>query len=359
MLYYWLYPLHERFHSLNVFKYITFRSTYAIITALLLSFLLGPATIRWLQRRNFAERIRADVPEHHRPKAGTPTMGGILILVSFLIPALLWADVARPAVLAAVTATILFGAIGIADDTTKMRDGHGMKSRTKFLLQLLACVPVFLLVAGEEGLADTLTKVYIPFLKNVQVDLGWWYWIFAAIVVVGASNAVNLTDGLDGLAIGPIIIAFTAYTFFSYVSGHAHFSGYLQIPFIKGMGEITVLCGAVVGASLGFLWYNSYPAQMFMGNTGSVSLGALLGVVAILTKHEIILLLVGGIFVVEALSVIIQVASFKLTRKRVFLMAPIHHHFEKLGWPETKVTIRFWIVSILLALLSLSTLKLR
>lgn len=359
MLYHWLYPLHEQFHSLNVFRYITFRATYAIITALVLSFLFGPALIRWLAKRNFGERIREDVPEHHRPKAGTPTMGGLLILVSFFVPAVLWADIFSPSVLAALLASILFGVIGIADDATKLRDGHGMAGRTKLLLQMFACVPVFMLIAADESLGEGVTRVYIPFFKNVQPDFGIFYWLFAALVVVGASNAVNLTDGLDGLAIGPIIVAFSAYTFLSYVSGHANFSGYLQIPFIKGVGEITIICGAVVGASLGFLWYNSYPAQVFMGNTGSVALGALLGVVALLTKHEILLLLVGGIFVIEALSVIIQVGVYKMTRKRVFLMAPIHHHFEKLGWPEPKVTIRFWIASILLALLSLSTLKLR
>ncbi|MBI5177819.1 MAG: phospho-N-acetylmuramoyl-pentapeptide-transferase [Nitrospinae bacterium] len=359
MIYHLLYPWHEQYHFLNVFKYITFRATYAVITALLLSFLFGPSFIAFLVRKSFGERIRPDVPEHHRPKAGTPTMGGLLIVFSFVLPAILWADISSYSVMAAVLCVILFGAIGLADDATKLKDGKGMKAKSKMLLMLAACVPVLGLIAAEEGLDGSLTRLYIPFFKNFQPDLGWLYFVFAALVIVGASNAVNLTDGLDGLAIGPIIVAFAAYTFISYVSGHAAFSSYLQIPFIKGVGEVTVLCGAVAGASLGFLWYNAYPAQMFMGNTGSVPLGALLGVVAILTKHEIILLLIGGIFVVEALSVIIQVSYFKMTRKRVFLMAPIHHHFEKLGWPEPKVTIRFWIVSVLLALLSLSTLKLR
>ena len=359
MIYHLLYPLHEQFHVFNIFKYLTFRTTYAVITALLLSFLFGPSFINFLVRKNFGERIRADVPEHHRPKAGTPTMGGLLIIFSFIVPALLWADVLSYSVMAAILCTVLFGAIGVMDDAAKMKDGHGMKAKAKILLQLLACVPLLALISADESLHTTFTRIYIPFFKNFQPDLGIFYYVFAALVIVGASNAVNLTDGLDGLAIGPIIVAFTAYTFISYVSGHAVFSSYLQIPFIKGVGEVSVLCGAVVGASLGFLWYNSYPAQMFMGNAGSVPLGALLGVVAILTKHEIMLLMVGGIFVVEALSVIIQVSYFKMTRKRVFLMAPIHHHFEKLGWPEPKVTIRFWIVSVLLALLSLSTLKLR
>ncbi|MBI3581731.1 MAG: phospho-N-acetylmuramoyl-pentapeptide-transferase [Nitrospinae bacterium] len=359
MTYHLLYPWHETYHFLNVFKYITFRTTYATITALLLSFIFGPPLIEYLAKKNFGERIRTDVPEHHRPKAGTPTMGGLLILASLVIPGLMWADVASYSVMAALLTAVLFGAIGLLDDATKLKDGHGMRARLKIILQILACVPVLYLVSNEEGLRGTLTHVYIPFFKLVKPDLGPFYFVFAGLVIIGASNAVNLTDGLDGLAIGPVIVAFGTYAFISYVAGHAHFSSYLQIPFIKGVGEVTVICGAVVGASLGFLWYNAYPAQLFMGNTGSVPLGALLGTVAILTKHEVILLLIGGIFVVEALSVIIQVGYFKLTRKRVFLMAPIHHHFEKLGWAETKVTTRFWIVSVLLALLSLSTLKLR
>jgi phospho-N-acetylmuramoyl-pentapeptide-transferase len=359
MIYHLAYPWHEVFHFLNVFKYITFRATYATITALVLSFLLGPPLIRYLVRKNFGERIRTDVPEHHMAKSGTPTMGGILIIGSFIVPGLLWADITSHSVMATLLAALLFALIGLQDDATKLKDGKGMSARLKLLLQALACIPVLYLVSMEEGLRGTLTHVYIPFFKNVKPDLGIFYYLFAMLVIIGSSNAVNLTDGLDGLAIGPILVAFSAYTVLSYVAGHAHFSNYLQIPFIKGVGEVTVLCGAVVGASLGFLWYNAYPAQIFMGNTGSVPLGALLGVVAIVTKQEIILTLVGGIFVVEAMSVIIQVAYFKLTRKRVFLMAPIHHHFEKLGWPESKVTIRFWIISVLLALLSLSTLKLR
>ncbi|MBI3793760.1 MAG: phospho-N-acetylmuramoyl-pentapeptide-transferase [Nitrospinae bacterium] len=359
MIYHFLYPWHDTFHFLNVFKYITFRTTYAVITSLVLSFLLGPPFIQYLARKNFGERIRSDVPENHRAKGGTPTMGGLLILASFVLPALLWADVASHSVMAAILTAVLFGLIGVYDDATKLHDGRGISGRRKLLLQALACVPILFLVSQDEALRGTLTHVYIPFFKHLKPDLGYLYYIFAALVIIGASNAVNLTDGLDGLAIGPIIISFTAYTFISYVAGHALFSGYLQIPFIKGVGEVTVLCGAVVGASLGFLWFNAYPAQVFMGNTGSVPLGALLGVTSILTKHELLLMLVGGIFVVEALSVIMQVGYFKMTHKRVFLMAPIHHHFEKLGWPETKVTTRFWIISILLALLSLSTLKLR
>jgi phospho-N-acetylmuramoyl-pentapeptide-transferase len=359
LIYHLAYPWHETYHVMNVFKYITFRTTYAVITALLLSFLFGPSFIEYLARKNFGERIRTDAPEHHKPKAGTPTMGGLLILASFIIPGLLWADITSHSVMAALLTAVLFGLIGVLDDTTKLKDGKGIKARVKIILQTLACVPVLYLISMEEGLRGTLTHVYIPFFKHIKPDLGVLYYLFAAVVIIGASNAVNLTDGLDGLAIGPVIVAFTSYMIISYVAGHAHFSAYLQIPFIKGVSEVTILCGAVVGASLGFLWYNAYPAQLFMGNTGSVPLGALLGVTAILTKHEIILLFIGGIFVVEALSVIIQVLYFKMTRKRVFLMAPIHHHFEKLGWAETKVTTRFWIISVLLALLSLSTLKLR
>lgn len=359
MLYEFLYSFHEELSVFNVFKYITFRTTLAAITALLLSFFLGPVLIRYLYSKNFGERIREDAPDHHNAKAGTPTMGGLLILVGTLIPCLLWANLSNILVVSALLTVVLFGAIGIYDDVIKLRDGEGLSARKHFLLQCIATAPILLLIASDPGFDGALTRVYIPFFKNLQPELSFAYYLFAMLVIVGASNAVNLTDGLDGLAIGPIIIAFSAYTVIAYVSGHAGFAKYLQIPFVQNAGELSVICGAVVGASLGFLWYNSYPAQLFMGNTGSVSTGAALGVVAVMTKHEIILLLVGGIFVVEALSVIIQVVYFKLTNKRFFLMAPLHHHFEKKGWAEPKVIIRFWIVAILLALVSLSTLKLR
>jgi len=359
MFFEFLTPLSEEYQIFNVFRYITFRTTWAVITALVLSFMLGKPLIAWLTHRNLGERIREDAPDHHNVKEGTPTMGGVLIIISIIIPCLLWVDLTNRLILASLLTIVLFGGIGILDDTTKMRDGDGLKPKKHFLLQIIASIPILVLISSEPSLSGTLTHIYIPFFKNLQPDLSWGYYVFAVLVIVGASNAVNLTDGLDGLAIGPVIVAFSSYMVISYVSGHAGFAEYLHLPFIKGVGEIAVLCGTVVGASLGFLWYNTYPAQIFMGNVGSVSLGALLGVVAVITKNEIILLLIGGIFVVEALSVIIQVASFKLTGKRVFLMAPLHHHFEKKGWAEPKVIIRFWIVSILLALVSLSTLKLR
>ena len=359
MFYHLFYPLHDTYSVFNVFKYITFRSAYAVVTALVISFILGPPLIRYQASRKIGEKVNHEYLEHHIPKAGTPTMGGILIIVSLLIPTLLWADLTNRFVWTAIMTVILYGAIGLADDIIKFRNSVGMRARTKFLLQVIAAVPVLVVLSGHPSYGGEFTQVQFPFFKNLQPDLGWFYYVFAVLVIVGASNAVNLTDGLDGLAIGPVVIAFGAYTVISYLSGHAGFADYLQIKFIKGMGESTVLCGAVVGASIGFLWYNSYPAQVFMGNVGSISMGALLGVIALMTKHEIILLLIGGIFVTEALSVIIQVGYFKATGKRVFLMAPLHHHFEKKGWPEPKVITRFWIVAFLLALISLSTLKLR
>ncbi len=359
MLYQFLYSLSDQFSALNVFKYITFRTSLSLLMALTISFLLGPVFIDYLKRKNFGERIREDAPDHHNEKAGTPTMGGLLIIVATIIPVFLWLDITNRLVLASVLTIILFGGIGIYDDVTKLRDGYGLPAKSHFLLQFLATIPILYIISTDPGLEANLTKVYLPFFKNFQPDLSFGYYFFAMLVIVGASNAVNLTDGLDGLAIGPIIIAFSAYTVIAYISGHAGFAKYLQIPFIQNAGELTILCGAVVGSSLGFLWYNSYPAQVFMGNTGSVSTGALLGVIAIVTKHELILILIGGIFVVEALSVIIQVGYYKMTKKRFFLMAPIHHHFEKKGWSEPKVIIRFWIIAILLAFISLTTLKLR
>lgn len=351
--------MHETFSVFNVFRYITFRSSYAVVTALLLSFILGPMLIRYLTSRNLGERVNHEYLEHHVPKTGTPTMGGILIILSMIIPTLLWADLTNGFVWACILTVVLYGGIGILDDIIKLKDGVGLSMRVKFLLQVAAAIPILFFLSGIQGYGSDFTRVQFPFFKNMRPDFSYFYYIFAVLVITGASNAVNLTDGLDGLAIGPIIIAFAAYTLISYVVGHAVFADYLQISFIKGMGEVTVLCGAVVGASVGFLWFNSYPAQIFMGNVGSISMGALLGVVALITKHEIILLLVGGIFVTEALSVIIQVGWYKMTKKRVFLMAPLHHHFEKKGWAEPKVITRFWIIAFLLALISLSTLKLR
>jgi len=359
MLYDFLYSLHEEHSLFNVFRYITFRSALSAITAFAVALLLGPVMIRYLSQKDFGERIREDAPDHHRVKAGTPTMGGLLILIATMLPVILWVDLSNSFIVVAIITIMLFGAIGFYDDITKLRDGYGLPAKKHFVLQFIAVIPILFILANDSSFGGTFTHLYIPFFKNVQPDLSFVYYLFAAFVIVGASNAVNLTDGLDGLAIGPIIIAFASYTAIAYLAGHSGFAKYLQIPFVKNGGELSVLCSAVVGASLGFLWYNAYPAQIFMGNTGSVSTGALLGVVAVMTKNEIILISVGGIFVVEALSVIIQVGYYKMTKKRFFLMAPIHHHFEKKGWAEPKVITRFWIVSIILALASLSTLKLR
>ena len=351
--------MHESYSFFNVFRYITFRSSYAVVTALVLSFILGPLLIRYLTRKNLGEKVDGQYLEHHVPKTGTPTMGGILIIVSLIIPTLLWADLTNYYVWACLMTVVLFGAIGLFDDIVKQKNNIGLNMRTKFFLQVMACIPILIFLSRIPGYESGFTSVQFPFFKDLRPDFSYFYYLFAVVVITGASNAVNLTDGLDGLAIGPIIIAFGAYTVIGYVVGHAGFADYLQISYIRGMGEVTVLCGAVVGASLGFLWFNSYPAQIFMGNVGSISMGALLGVVALITKHEIILVLIGGIFVTEAISVIIQVGYYKMTKKRFFLMAPLHHHFEKKGWAEPKVIIRFWIVAILLALISLSTLKLR
>ncbi len=358
MLYNLLYPLHTEFSFLNVFRYITFRTIYAILTALVISFILGPIIIRMLQRYHIGQSVREDGPKSHLGKSGTPTMGGILILVAMILSTLLWADLLNPYVWLAILATVGFGLIGFWDDFLKVskRQSKGLLPRYKFGLQILLALTISVILYHLPAYSTQLT---VPFFKDVNPDLGWFYIVFAVLVIVGASNAVNLTDGLDGLAIGPVIVAALAYTVVAYVSGHKKFAEYLLISYMEGAGELSVFCGAIVGASLGFLWFNTYPASVFMGDVGSLPLGGALGTVAVISKHELLLLLVGGLFVIEALSVIFQVASFKARGKRVFLMAPIHHHFELKGWEEPKVVIRFWIISIILALLSLSTLKLR
>ncbi len=360
MLYHLLFPLHETYSVFNVFRYITFRTAYAILTALIISFIFGPWIIKKLQEKQIGERIREDVPHSHRSKAGTPTMGGIMILFALFVPTLLWADLTNKYVWLAMFSTLSFGLIGVLDDYLKLKNRKdGLKGKEKFAMQAAAAAVVVLFLYLDKEFLPVMTKLYVPFLKNVRPEIDGIYILFAILVIVGTSNAVNLTDGLDGLAIGPIIIATTAYMIIAYITGHFNFSNYLNIQHIRGAGELTIFCGAAVGASLGFLWFNSYPAQVFMGNVGSTALGGMLGTVAVITKHELILLIIGGIFVVEALSVILQVASFKLTGKRIFKMAPLHHHFEMSGWEEPKVIVRFWIVAIILALLSLSTLKLR
>jgi phospho-N-acetylmuramoyl-pentapeptide-transferase len=358
MLYHLLYPLHTKFSALFVFKYITFRTIYATITALLISFLLGPWLIERLQRLQMGQSIRKLGPESHFKKEGTPTMGGVLILTAIVIPTLLWADLTNRYIWLTLLVTVGYGIIGFTDDLLKVRkkNSDGLSPRQKMFWQLFIALAVGLVLYSYAAFPTTLS---VPFFKSLRPDLGWLYVPFAMLVIVGASNAVNLTDGLDGLAIGPVIIAAGTYLLFAYLVGHANLATYLQITGVPGAGELAVLCGAMVGAGLGFLWFNSYPAQVFMGDIGSLALGGAIGTIAVITKHEIVLVIVGGIFVMEALSVIAQVTSFRLYGKRIFRMAPIHHHFELKGWPEPKIIVRFWIISIILALIGLSTLKLR
>jgi phospho-N-acetylmuramoyl-pentapeptide-transferase len=358
MLSKFLYLLHMDYSWLNVFRYITFRIILSALSSLVLFFIFGGWAIKKLRSLQIKQYIREDGPPNHVTKAGTPTMGGCIILPVIIISWFMWGELNIYAWLMIFT-IICFGLIGFADDTLKMsrKNSHGLTVRTKLFLQILVALAVAIVLEIYPGFDFRLN---VPFFKNIHPDLGLWYIPFAAFIIVGASNAVNLTDGLDGLAIGPIIIAFMSYLIFSYLSGRVDWATYLQIPYAAGSGELSVICGAIVGAGLGFLWYNTYPAEIFMGDVGSLPLGAALGTVAVITKQELALILVGGLFVVEALSVIFQVAYFKITGgQRIFRMAPIHHHFELKGWPESKVTVRFWIIAIILALLSLSTLKLR
>ena len=362
MLYHLLYPLHTDIQLLNVFRYITFRTAGASVTALALSLVLGPLLIRRLREFQIGQVIRAEGPQTHRPKAGTPTMGGLLILTAALVPTLLWADLTNVYVWIAVLTTAAYGAIGFADDYLKIvrRSHHGLLPRYKMGYQILAGVIVggVLLVLQHENVYNT--RLVFPFFKRLIPDLGWAYLPFAAFVLVAESNAVNLTDGLDGLAISVFAISAAAYTALTYVTGHRVFADYLLLVHIPRAAELTVFGGSLVGASLGFLWYNSYPAEIFMGDVGSLALGAALGTVAILIKQELLLVIVGGVFVLEALSVVIQVGYFRMTGgKRFFRMAPLHHHFEQIGWSESKVIWRFVIVGIIFALFSLMTLKLR
>ena len=358
MLYLLLYPLHTEFSVLYVFRFITFRTIYAAITALVISFILGPWLIHQLSNLQIGQTIRKVGPESHFQKEGTPTMGGTLILLAIVLPTLLWADLTNVYVWVTLLVTIGFGAVGFVDDyrKVKLRNSEGLSARQKMFWLLLIALAATLILFFYPPFQTTLA---FPFFKGLRPDLGLFYIPFAMVVVVGASNAVNLTDGLDGLAIGPMIIAAGTYLIFAYVAGHARVADYLQISNIPGSGELSVMCGSMVGAGLGFLWFNTYPAQVFMGDVGSLSLGGALGIIAVITKQEIVLVIVGGIFVVEALSVIFQVTSFRLYGRRIFRMAPIHHHFELKGWPEPKIIVRFWIISIILALVALSTLKLR
>lgn len=358
MLYLLLYPLHSTYSAFNVFRYITFRAALAALMALMISFLLGPQLIRLLVAKQVGQPIREDVPATHTAKAGTPTMGGSLILLALLLSTVLLADITNLYITLALCVTAGFGAIGFADDALKLkrRSSKGLTARTKLLLQLAVAFVAAVILYRLPYFSSVLG---MPFFKNVRPDLGVWYIPVAMLVIVGASNAVNLTDGLDGLAIGPVMTAAATYAFIAYLTGHLKLAEYLQIPYVAGVGELSIFCAAIVASGLGFLWFNTYPAQMFMGDVGSLALGASLGIVAVMSKNEILLVVVGGVFVIEALSVIFQVLSYKLRRKRVFLMAPIHHHYELKGWPEPQIIVRFWIISIICSLVALSTLKLR
>jgi phospho-N-acetylmuramoyl-pentapeptide-transferase len=362
MLYHLLYDLHETFSVFNVFRYITFRTASAALTALVIAFIFGPALIRLMTRVKFGQYIREEGPQSHQKKAGTPTMGGLMIHLCILVPTLLWADLTNPYIWIALFVTLAFGTIGFYDDWQKLakRRNLGLTAKQKFGLQVLVAALAGSAIAYLPQIHNTWsTTLTFPFFKDLVLDLGWFYVPFVVFIIVGSSNAVNLTDGLDGLAIGCTVIAATAYTILTYAAGHARIADYLNIAWVPGTGEVAVFCGAMVGAALGFLWFNAHPAEIFMGDVGSLALGGVIGTLAVIIKQEILLAIVGGLFVVEAMSVILQVASFKSTGRRIFKMSPIHHHFELSGWSETKVVVRFWIIALIFALIGLSTLKLR
>lgn len=362
MFYHLLYPLHDQWSALNVFQYITFRAAYAAVTSLLICFIFGDWLIRRLERMQIGETIRSDGPSHHNGKAGTPTMGGVLILAAIVLPTLLWADLSNRFVLLALLATVWMGVIGFLDDYLKVVKKHpkGMIGRVKLAGQIGFSILLYVCLRKFSPENVHLSATSVPFLKDVLLDWGVLYLPLLVCVVAGTSNAVNLTDGLDGLAIGLSGLAFVGFGVVAYLTGNVVFSDYLNIIYLPGAGELAVYCATVVGAGLGFLWFNAHPARIFMGDTGSLALGGALGTVAILVKRELLLVIVGGLFLVEALSVILQVASFRWRgRKRVFRMAPLHHHFELGGWSETQVVVRFWIIGILLLLISLTTIKLQ
>lgn len=358
MIYHILYPLSEQFGLFNVFRYITFRSIYAMLTALILAIIIGPTCIRWLSKLKFGQYIKEGGPDH-QSKSGTPTMGGLLFGMCMLISVFLWADLTNKYVWLTIMVFVGFGAIGFVDDYLKVVRKHndGLTARAKLLAQVVVGLGAASLLVS---FPEYSTQLMAPFFKNVRPDLSWLYVPFAVFVMIGASNGVNLTDGLDGLAIGPAVVSAGCFALFVYVAGHVNLASYLQVAYVAGVGEVTVICGAMVGAGLGFLWYNAFPAQVFMGDVGSLSIGGTLGFIAVLCKQELLLVIVGGLFVIETLSVIVQVGYFKLSGgKRIFRMAPLHHHFEKKGVHESKIIIRFWILSLLLAVMALGTLKLR
>ena len=352
--------LSEYYSGFNVFQYLTFRAILGVLTALVISFVIGPWMIRRLSLYKIGQQVRADGPQTHLSKAGTPTMGGTLILVAVAISTLLWSDLSNRFVWTVLVVTLLFGAVGFIDDYKKLRYGNakGLSARAKYFWQSVFGLgaAVFLYVTA---VSPTETTFFVPVFKDLHWQLGWLFIPLTYFVIVGSSNAVNLTDGLDGLAIMPTVLVAGALGIFSYATGHANFSEYLQIPYVAGVGEVVVFCGALVGAGLGFLWFNAYPAQVFMGDVGALALGAALGLIAVMVRQELVLVIMGGVFVMETVSVILQVASFKLTGRRIFRMAPLHHHFELKGWPEPRVIVRFWIVTVILVLVGLATLKLR
>ena len=362
MLYYFLTPYIENLNFLNLFNYLTFRAGGALFTAFFISLFLGPKFIKKLKSvQKKGQPIRLDGPKSHLVnKVGTPTMGGMLILISLFVAILFWADLSSNIVWLIFSITILFGLIGALDDYNKLKNNssEGFKATYRLIVEFLICF-LFVFLFNKIINPNLVNIVFIPFTKGFFIDLGNFYYIFAAIVIVGSANAVNLTDGLDGLAIGPIMITTLSFAFIAYFTGNLIYSEYLKIPYVSDTGELVIICASLIGAGLGFLWFNAPPAMVFMGDTGSLSIGGTIGAIAVATKHEIILSLIGGIFVLEALSVFAQIISFKLTGKRIFRMAPIHHHFEQKGWSEATIVIRFWIISIILALLGLASLKLR
>jgi phospho-N-acetylmuramoyl-pentapeptide-transferase len=361
-MFYFLSALSDQFQAFNLFRYITFRSGGAVITALLISFISGSRVIAWLKsKQGDGQPIRDDGPEGHLlRKKGTPTMGGVLILLALTASTLLWADLRNPYFWVVLGMTVSFGLIGFFDDYQKLtrRSPHGLSGRLKLLIEIILATAACIALAAimPQPLSHALA---VPFFKNVLFNLGWFFVPFGVLVIAGASNSVNLTDGLDGLAIGPAMIAAASFAVIGYLVGNAVYANYLQLHHVPRADELMVFCGAMVGASLGFLWFNAPPASVFMGDTGSLSIGAALGTISVITKHELVLAIIGGLFVIEAVSVIVQVASFKMTGRRVFRMAPLHHHFEQMGWEESKIVIRFWIIALILAIAGLATLKLR
>ena len=357
----WVTEYLTQFHSgFTVFQYLTLRAILGVLTSLLIALLIGPALIRRLGEHQIGQSIRSEGPQTHMGKTGTPTMGGLLILISIAVSTLCWSDLGNRFVWVVLLVTTLFGAIGWIDDYKKVvnRDPDGLAARYKYLLQSIVglAAAIFLYMTAS---VEAETRLIVPFVKSIGFDLGWYYVVFAYFVIVGSSNAVNLTDGLDGLAILPTVMVAGALAIFAYATGHVRFSDYLGIPYVPGVGEVAVFCGAIVGSGLGFLWFNTYPAQVFMGDIGALALGAALGVIAVLVRQELVLFIMGGVFVMETVSVILQVGSYKLTGRRIFHMAPLHHHYELKGWPEPRVIVRFWIITVILVLIGLASLKIR